>query len=152
MQFYIDAFFAQFPLFPCNPFRPFTEEFHRMCQWFGWTRGQRLLAYDSFQLAIIAQFNGTCGMDVNNLTSWQLLCLVLGINHIPTDLKTCRKVSLQPHLTIARRCQIDEPLEGTRDLCQHLRPVGIPNLRASTDLPHRSCAERVLGQEPQSFP
>lgn len=88
-------FFAQFPLFPYNPFRPFVEEFHRMCQWFGWSKGERLLAYDAFHQAIIMQFTATYGVDVDNLASWQLLCLVLQINPIPADLETCRKVSLQ---------------------------------------------------------
>ncbi|KAI1792898.1 hypothetical protein LXA43DRAFT_296360 [Ganoderma leucocontextum] len=99
-MFYIYAFFAQFPLFPYNPFRPFVEEFHRMCVWFGWNSANRLLVYDSFHQAIITQFNATYGADVNNLASWQLLCIVLRINPVPADLKTCRKRVLAIYVNI----------------------------------------------------
>ncbi|PIL36782.1 hypothetical protein GSI_00472 [Ganoderma sinense ZZ0214-1] len=71
-----------------------------MCQWFGWNKDERLLAYDAFHQAIVTQFNATYGADVDNLASWQLLCLVLRINPVPPDLITCRKRVLATYVNI----------------------------------------------------
>ena len=121
-----------------------------MCQWFGWTNSERLLAYEAFHQAIIMQFNAIYGVDVNNLASWQLLCLVLQIHPVPSDLKTCRKVSASS--LVYAPTHFHDRSEGTSDLRQHIRPIGVPCFGASANLPDGSRTKPIFHREREGFP
>ena len=66
-----------------------------MCDVFGWDTEDYEMreARRNFKSAIVQQFNGLYGTDVNDLNAWQELCHVLDIEPVPESLEGCREVS-----------------------------------------------------------
>ena len=90
----IDKFFSTFPEFNYDNTAPFTKEFYRMCNFFNWSRENpyRNAAREEFRAAMVQEFNSLYGSDVDDLSSWQVLCRVVRINPVPDDIQICRKV------------------------------------------------------------
>ena len=67
-----------------------------MCDFFGWDThdDERELAHKEFKNAMVHQFNSLYGTNVNDIESWQKLCLALDIVPLPQGIKQCRKVRL----------------------------------------------------------
>lgn len=91
----IDAFFANYSDFQYQRSAPIVEEFYRMCDFFGWEKDdeERKTAHEDFKVAMVHDFNNLYGTDVNDIESWQKLCLALNITPLPQDIAGCRKVS-----------------------------------------------------------
>lgn len=91
---YIDKFFAQHPGFDYDPSAPIWMEFNRMCDDYEWDSDDYEFrnARRNFKSAMVQQFNSLYGTDENDLSSWQNLCRILGIQPVPERLKDCRKV------------------------------------------------------------
>ena len=91
---HLDEFFTQYPEFPYQRDKPSSQEFYRMCDFFDWDRGdpERIQAHDDFKTALVHQFNGIYGTDVNNIASWRRLCLALEITPLPDNVKNAQKV------------------------------------------------------------
>jgi hypothetical protein len=94
------TFFAKYSYsgFIYNPTRPVIDEFRRLCKVLGIDPDDK----DSSRVeavrrglkdAMVLQFNGTYGTEVNSVASWQTLCRVLGISPVPTTLEECQRVS-----------------------------------------------------------
>ena len=67
-----------------------------MCNFFGWAtyNKERKLVHGEFKNAMVHQFNSLYGKDVNDIESWQKLCLALDIVPLPQGIKQCRKVRI----------------------------------------------------------
>ena len=65
-----------------------------MCDFFKWETDdeERKIAHENFKNAMVHQFNSLYGTDVNDIESWQKLCLALNIVPLPEGIKQCRKV------------------------------------------------------------
>lgn len=94
--FHIDDFFAEYSPFVYNRAAPVTREFYRMCDYFQWGKDEeeRDGARQGFKDAMTLQFNSIYGVDVDDINSWTMLCQDLRIFPTPTDLETCRDVSI----------------------------------------------------------
>ncbi|KIM82785.1 hypothetical protein PILCRDRAFT_456282 [Piloderma croceum F 1598] len=99
---HLDEFFGQYPDFCYNPSAPVMSEFYRMCDFFSWERDDddREEAHGALKDAMTHQFNRKYGTDVDNLASWQALCIVLKIFPIPVALDACRDRVKQTHVNI----------------------------------------------------
>lgn len=88
------VYFAQYTGFEYNRNGSATSEFYRMCDFYGWERNddERDEAFAAFRIALTRQFNTTFGTDANSLTSWQSLCIRLGVNPVPETMNACRDV------------------------------------------------------------
>ncbi|KAN0082973.1 hypothetical protein V8E55_008768 [Tylopilus felleus] len=92
----LEAFFANYsPRFRYDATVSASREFCRLCKKFGWGKQDppRKKAYQNFKDALVQQFNGFYGTDVNDLKSWQNLCYIVHIDPIPEDLHACREAS-----------------------------------------------------------
>lgn len=90
------AFFAtHVPRFKYNPTASASREFYRLCDTFGWNRGnpERHCAYEKFKDALVQEFNHLYGTDPDSLTNWQNLCYVVRVDPVPDDLHACREAS-----------------------------------------------------------
>ncbi|KAF8161658.1 hypothetical protein B0H34DRAFT_767235 [Crassisporium funariophilum] len=98
----IESFFAQYPDFHYDASASTTSEFYRMCDSFGWDRGDedRDNAHQEFRVALTQQFNTNFGTDVEDLAAWQRLCGRLGISPIPETLKRCRAIVTNTHVNL----------------------------------------------------
>ena len=54
---------------------------------------ERKAASEEFKVVMSQEFNVMYGTEVDDITSWQVMCGVLGINPIPQDLGACQDVS-----------------------------------------------------------
>jgi hypothetical protein len=65
-----------------------------MCDHFDWDRDDvdRDDAFQSFRIALTEEFNTKYGTDANSLAAWQLLCVRLGVDPVPAEIKQCREV------------------------------------------------------------
>ena len=65
-----------------------------MCDFFGWEKDdeEKGIAREDFKNAMVHQFNSLYGTDVNDIESWQKLCLALDIVPLPQGIEQCRKV------------------------------------------------------------
>jgi hypothetical protein len=91
---YVSAFFAQYPGFRYNPSTRAQTQFDNMCKVFEWDKGnlERANALRELKDALIRQFNGIYGIDVDSLENWKNLCRVLEILPVPRGLNDCRNV------------------------------------------------------------
>ncbi|KAG6001226.1 hypothetical protein E4U21_004605 [Claviceps maximensis] len=89
----IDEFFEKYHQFDYDPHAEVWSEFHRMCDFFNWTRDdkKKRKAGDRFREAIVAQFGVLYGEDENKLDVLQRLCEKLDICPIPQSIKSCKK-------------------------------------------------------------
>jgi len=79
---------------------PRRKEFYRMCDHFHWVKDDkgkyppaRNLAHEAFRMAMVQAFNLNFGTDVNNKSSWESICDLLGIQPLPPDVAEMKKVS-----------------------------------------------------------
>ena len=65
-----------------------------MCDFFEWDRSdpERIQAHEDFKTALVHQFNGTYGIDVDDMEPWLGLCLALEISPLPDSVKDAQKV------------------------------------------------------------
>jgi len=96
---HLDTFFAQYPSFDYRRTSSSSQEYYRMCKFFGWDRDdlEREEAHDSFKTAMVQQFNSLYGTEVEDIESWRGLSLALNIFPLPDDVGKAKKVS--PHLS-----------------------------------------------------
>jgi Zinc finger C-x8-C-x5-C-x3-H type (and similar) len=92
----IDEFFSTHPEFDYDSTAPFTQEFYRMCDFFDWDRDDpdRQNAREEFRTAMVQEFNSIYGGDVDDLSSWQVLCEIVRISPVPDDIQACREVKV----------------------------------------------------------
>jgi hypothetical protein len=92
---HIDSFFAEYSTFEYDPSAPVWTEFNRMCNVFGWDAEDYEMreARRNFKSAIVQQFNGLYGTNIDDLNAWQELCHILDIEPVPESLEGCREVS-----------------------------------------------------------
>jgi hypothetical protein len=90
----LDEFFAQYDEFPYHRDEPSSQQFYRMCDFFGWDGDdpERQDAREDFKTALVHQFNSIYGKDVHDLEPWRRLCLTLEISPIPDNVKDAQKV------------------------------------------------------------
>ncbi|KAF9218748.1 hypothetical protein BS17DRAFT_665062, partial [Gyrodon lividus] len=100
----LEAFFVQYagPGFSYRAERSAHENFARLCKVSGWAENsdERRDAREGFKDALVQQFNSIYGTDGNDLTVWQNLCSVIGIEPVPNDIDECRKVVWDAHVNI----------------------------------------------------
>lgn len=92
----LDTYFASCPDdFLYNPRRAPMVEFNRLMRRNKWKRGddRHRRAQTSFFAAFIVDFDSYFGGDENDITTWQELCEVLGVDPIPEAMTKCQKVS-----------------------------------------------------------
>ncbi|KII91997.1 hypothetical protein PLICRDRAFT_457370 [Plicaturopsis crispa FD-325 SS-3] len=111
---HIVQFFGGYPIFPYDASASVITEFHRMCDFFGWDRGdeERDEAYDGLKVAMTKQFNGLYGEDENDVALWVALCQLIEINPVPTKLRDCRRAVKNAHVNIVDL--LDTPMTGER--------------------------------------
>jgi len=126
----IDEFFAQYQ-FPYDSSQPSRNEFYRMCDSFGWERGdQRETAYRGLKDAMVLQFNSLYGTNENDIGAWNNLCQVLQIAPIPEGLELCRETVKNTHVNIVDL--VDTPNTGNpvvvfkseQDLSEYTKATG----------------------------
>ncbi|KDR67190.1 hypothetical protein GALMADRAFT_258585 [Galerina marginata CBS 339.88] len=98
----LSQYFAQYPPFTYDSNAVPTSEFYRMCDLFDWERDtpDRQDAFALFRIALTQQFNAIYGSDANNLAAWQLLCLRLGVDPMPSNIKECRRIVTGTHVNL----------------------------------------------------
>jgi len=98
----IDDFFAEFPDYPYDDTQPIMDEFHAMCDHFGWwgKNAEKADARARLKDAMVIQFNAMFGIDPNDLDSWHQVCQIIDISPIPTTVAACRKVVRSTHINI----------------------------------------------------
>jgi hypothetical protein len=102
VESYLQQFFSQYPGFRFDPNLPSTEQFRTMCRLKGWNSSERKDAYEGFADAMSQSFNNMYGTEVQDLWSWQTLCMVLEIEPVPNRLEECQDVStVAPKMTMA---------------------------------------------------
>lgn len=74
-----------------------TQEFYRMCDHFTWGRKdeERADAHEGFKEALVHQFNGLYGTEVDDIHSWRGLTLALDIFPLPENVAEAKKVCYQ---------------------------------------------------------
>ncbi|CAE6457930.1 unnamed protein product [Rhizoctonia solani] len=99
---YLSAFFRKYPSFDYDSSEPVMSEFYRMCDSFGWERGDedREEARDGLKDALVHEFNAIYGTDHESLAAWQSLCRVLNLTSIPEQLEACRRLVKSMHVNI----------------------------------------------------
>ncbi|KIM42846.1 hypothetical protein M413DRAFT_10279 [Hebeloma cylindrosporum] len=108
---HIDEFFARYPRFPYDACDSVTNQFARLCKFFGWQPKEAAfrktddarkywVARRAFNNAMTKQFNSIYGTDFGDLSSWKNLCKVLGIVPIPDGLEECRDAVAATHVNI----------------------------------------------------
>lgn len=77
-------------------------EFYRMCDEFGWERGDedREEAHGLLKDALTKQFNTMYGTEEDSMDSWQKLCRALNITPMPETLHACRKEVMATHVNL----------------------------------------------------
>lgn len=98
----MDSFYSRYKSFTPNPNVSVIENFQLLTISQGWAPGGRARgrAYRNFRNAIIEEFNATYGTDDRDLSSWQNLCRVVGVEPVPETITQCKKVS-------SRSCWLD---------------------------------------------
>ena len=66
---HLNIFFTQYPAFSYRQNSFSTQEFYRLCDFFGWDRDdlKREEAHESFKKALVLQFNSLYRTEVNDL-------------------------------------------------------------------------------------
>lgn len=132
----VDDFFARYPEFDYKPTASVSDEFRRMCEYFGWpkredkrwaqenpgiiederkegeqkktgcrtpskreAKARMMEARETFQVALIEQFNRYYGEDAEDFSNWRRLCQVLGLK-APGTMKSCRKLVKSTHVNL----------------------------------------------------
>ncbi|KIM73215.1 hypothetical protein PILCRDRAFT_81329, partial [Piloderma croceum F 1598] len=106
----LEQFFCQYPGFVFNPKAPSTAQFQKLCKMFGHNDKWRMVARKGFVDALLQQFNDTYGTEVDDLSSWQGMCLVLEMDPIPTTLEACQEAVFLTHVNIVDL--VDAPNTG----------------------------------------
>ncbi|KAI9669194.1 MAG: hypothetical protein M1817_004736 [Caeruleum heppii] len=99
---YLDDFFAAYPAFDYSRTASSTQEFYRMCDFFLWDRDdfERQIAHDGFKTALVKQFNSLYGTDVDNIKSWQGLCLALEAYPPPEDVHKAKEMFRRKYVNL----------------------------------------------------
>lgn len=99
----IPAFFAQYPDFTYNDRQAVTDEFYRMCDFFGWERNDvnRRQARQAFKDAMVHHFNSVYGSDVSDIENWHRLCLAVRIETLPLTIAECKEVCTSVTLSLS---------------------------------------------------
>jgi hypothetical protein len=89
------SFFAQYPEFDYDQNEPIAKEFYRMCDYFGWEKGddERDEAHAEFKTAMVLKFNELYGTDTEDIECWHRLCVAVDIDPLPATIKDCKAVS-----------------------------------------------------------
>jgi hypothetical protein len=91
----IAQFFARYVEFEWDQTGEIVAEFKRLCVHQRWGAKKRNTARARLRDAIAEQFNAVYGSNINDLTSWQLLCTELRLDPPPGTITQCRKVREQ---------------------------------------------------------
>jgi hypothetical protein len=93
---FIADYFAQFPTFRYNARREVWEQFYALRGQMGmnWDDARFESERDTFRDALVQEFNGFYGTDENDLRAWRALCREVGVEPLPTTIKSCRQVCL----------------------------------------------------------
>ncbi|KAI0773919.1 hypothetical protein C8Q74DRAFT_794932 [Fomes fomentarius] len=99
---HIAQFFATYPTFSYNRSVPFMDGFFDLCDVMVWGResAERLAALRRLEDAMAQQFNDMYGTDVDDIRAWQRVCVAIGINPVPNELKECRAVVLRSRVNL----------------------------------------------------
>ncbi len=67
-----------------------------MCDFFEWNRDdpEREEAHDNFKTAMVQQFNGLYGTEIDDIESWRGLALAVDIFPPPEEINRAKKVSI----------------------------------------------------------
>ncbi|KAG1831626.1 hypothetical protein EV424DRAFT_161352 [Suillus variegatus] len=98
------AFFAQFASFSFNENQSSHKNFDRLVKVLKCDvkdpQGRIALAREGFKNALVHEFNARFGTDRKNISNWQNLCGVLGIDPVPNSVKKCRKCVWDVHVNL----------------------------------------------------
>ncbi|CAE6420160.1 unnamed protein product [Rhizoctonia solani] len=99
---YLKVVFEKYPSFDYDGSKPVMSEFYRMCDEFGWEKGdqEREEARDSLKDALVQEFNAIYGTDHKSLAAWQSLCRVLNLTNVPNEMEACRQLVKSMHVNI----------------------------------------------------
>ncbi|TCD65123.1 hypothetical protein EIP91_003054 [Steccherinum ochraceum] len=97
---HIDEYFARHRTFNYDSFSPVMDEFHGMAKALHW--GSKKIQKEKRKLrdALAMQFNDYFGTDVDDVNAWRSMCVVLGVEMIPEDMRACRKIVKRAHANI----------------------------------------------------
>ncbi|KDQ53392.1 hypothetical protein JAAARDRAFT_161918 [Jaapia argillacea MUCL 33604] len=110
----IDEFFALYPLFKPNTSAPIISEFNRLCTAYHWGKEnpEKEKARALFKYAMIYEFNGIYGAEVDDPASWWKLCQVLELPAFPASADACRQAVEGVYVNIVDL--IDAPRTGEK--------------------------------------
>ncbi|KJA22723.1 hypothetical protein HYPSUDRAFT_138949 [Hypholoma sublateritium FD-334 SS-4] len=96
------TFFGRYDGFRYNRSESASSQFYRLCDFKKWPKyaSQRMNAHADFKQALTNQFNLNYGTNVDDLGSWQSLCMHIGIKPIPDDLEECKKAVQRTHVNL----------------------------------------------------
>jgi hypothetical protein len=98
----VGNFFAQFTGigFNFDTQAPIASEFHRLRVMVSWNKRDHKRFRAEFHASVASEFLHLYGEDVRDLGALQRLCVVNGIEPIPTSITQCRKVRYPFFLSI----------------------------------------------------
>ncbi|KAH6868881.1 hypothetical protein BKA70DRAFT_1359027 [Coprinopsis sp. MPI-PUGE-AT-0042] len=111
------AAYAEFS-FQYDPRQAAHDEFHRLCEIMkvaGPTDFDRESSMKAFSRALVAQFNFRFGTNVDNLANWQSICVTLGIEPVPQELKQAKEAVCNKHINLV---DLTTSFEGIRSVTE----------------------------------
>ncbi|KAM6490686.1 hypothetical protein JOM56_014029 [Amanita muscaria] len=92
-------FFARYPCFKYNPKASVSAEFYRLIETYGWERDLKK-AWAGFSSAMGKQFSTYYGSRVDDINTWQRLCVELKVNPVPQTIPKCKAVIDSTHVNL----------------------------------------------------
>jgi hypothetical protein len=93
-QSFIRGFFSNHSEFAYDEKKDLFEQFHALADYMSWDTRHTETAHAHLQDALVLQFNAMYGADEKSLAHWQLICQMLHVFLVPTDIAACKEVCL----------------------------------------------------------
>ncbi|KDQ53391.1 hypothetical protein JAAARDRAFT_197541 [Jaapia argillacea MUCL 33604] len=130
---HLSEFFSLYPLFKPSPCSPILPESHRLCsETYHWGREnpEKEKARALFKYAMVYEFNGVYGTDVDDPASWSKVCQVLELPAVPGSSDACRRaveavfVNIVDLIDATRTGQKVRVFQTAEELLQYTKETG----------------------------